>query len=120
MDEAEQRQLSRDSLFVMADLRLEGSDEEHRVKVRNLSSGGMMGEGSVRVARGEIIQVHIRNIGWVEGSIAWVQDNRFGIAFREDIDPKVARAPTLSGEHSPRFTRPPLTDFSRSGTLRKI
>ena len=73
MDEAEQRQLARDSLFVMADLRLDGSDEEHRIKVRNLSSGGMMGEGSVRVKRGAMLQVHIRNIGWVEGSIAWVR-----------------------------------------------
>lgn len=120
MDEAEQRQLARDSLFVMADLRLDGSEDEHRIKVRNLSSGGMMGEGSVRVKRGAILQVHIRNIGWVEGSIAWVQDDRFGIAFREDIDPKVARAPAVSGEHSPRFTRPPLADLSRSGVVRKI
>ena len=120
MDEAEQRQLARDSLFVMADLRLEGSDEEHRIKVRNLSSGGMMGEGSVRVTRGAVIQVHIRNIGWVEGSIAWVQENRFGIAFRDDIDPKVARAPAVPGEHSPRFTRPPMSDSARSGVLRKV
>lgn len=120
MDEAEQRQLARDSLFVMADLRLDGSDDEHRIKVRNLSSGGMMGEGSVRVTRGAILQVHIRNIGWVEGSIAWVQDDRFGIAFREDIDPKVARAPIQPGEHSPRYTRPPLSDLARSGQVRKI
>ena len=120
MDEAEQRQLTRDSLFVMADLRLEGSDDAHRIKVRNLSSGGMMGEGSVRVKRGAVLQVHIRNIGWVEGSIAWVQDDRFGIAFCEDIDPKVARAPAVHGEHSPRFTRPPLHDPARSGLVRKI
>ena len=120
MDEAEQRQLARDSLFVMADLRLDGSDEEHRIKVRNLSSGGMMGEGPVRVKRGANLEVHIRNIGWVEGLIAWVQDDRFGIAFNEDIDPKVARAPAASGDHSPRYTRPPLADPSQSGVLRKI
>jgi hypothetical protein len=93
---------------------------EHRIKVRNLSSGGMMGEGSVRVKRGAILQVHIRNIGWVEGSIAWVQDDRFGIAFREDIDPKVARSSSQPSERSPRFTRPPLPDFAPSGMVRKI
>jgi len=120
MDEAEQRQLARDSLFVMAGLRLDGSDEEHRIKVRNLSSGGMMGEGPVRVWRGALVEVYVRNIGWVEGSIAWVQDDRFGIAFREEIDPKVARAPAVSGEHSPRFTRPSQADHTRSGVLRKI
>lgn len=120
MDEPENRHIARDSLFVMADLRLEGSDEEHRIKVRNLSAGGMMGEGTVRVVRGAVIQVNIRNIGWVEGSIAWVQESRFGIAFREDIDPKVARAPLTDGDHSPRFTRPPLSDLTGSGIVRKI
>jgi hypothetical protein len=93
MDGSENRQIARDSLFVMADLRLPGTDDEHRIKVRNLSAGGMMGEGPVRVMRGDRVQVNIRNIGWVEGSIAWVQDDRFGVAFCEEIDPKVARAP---------------------------
>ena len=120
MDESENRHIARDSLFVMADLRLDGSHEEHRIKVRNLSAGGMMGEGDVRVFRGAVISVNIRNIGWVEGSIAWVQENRFGIAFREDIDPKVARAPLADGEHSPRYTRPPLSDLPGSGVVRKI
>jgi PilZ domain len=120
MDESENRQIARDSLFVMADLRLDGSHEEHRIKVRNLSAGGMMGEGAVRVFRGAIIEVNIRNIGWIEGSIAWVEENRFGIAFREDIDPKVARAPLNDGEHSSRYARPPLSDPSGNGLLRKI
>lgn len=120
MDEAENRHNARDSLFVMADLRLDGSEEEHRIRVRNLSAGGMMGEGTVHVFRGAVIEINIRNIGWVEGSIAWVQDSRFGVAFREDIDPKVARAPLTAGEHSPRYTRPPLADLSGGGLLRKI
>ncbi len=120
MDEAEQRHIARDSLFVMVDLRLDGSEEEHRIKMRNLSSGGMMGEGTVRVFRGAAISVNIRNIGWVEGSIAWVHESRFGIAFREDIDPKVARAPAAPGEHSPRYTRSPLPELSGTGVVRKI
>jgi hypothetical protein len=93
MDGSENRQIARDSLFVMADLRLRDSAAEHRIKVRNLSAGGMMGEGIVRVSRGDLVEVNIRNIGWVEGSIAWVQDDRFGVAFQDEIDPKVARAP---------------------------
>ena len=93
MDGSENRQIARDSLFVMADLRLPDSQAEHRIKVRNLSAGGMMGEGALRVSRGDLVEVNIRNIGWVEGSVAWVQDDRFGVAFHEEIDPKVARAP---------------------------
>jgi hypothetical protein len=91
MDGSENRQLARDSLFVMADLRLDGVDGEHRIKMRNLSSGGMMGEGAVRVSRGASVQVNVRNIGWVEGTVAWVQDNRFGVAFVEEVDPAAVR-----------------------------
>lgn len=123
MDEAEQRQLARDSLFVMAGLRLDGSDDEHRIKVRNLSSGGMMGEGPVRVKRGAIIEVHIRNIGWVEGSIAWVQESRFGIAFRDEIDPKLARAPQAAKAANDGLLihRPAAAVGARGeGPLRKI
>lgn len=93
MDQNDHRHIGRDSLFLMAELQIEGLDGEHRIKVRNLSSGGMMGEGPVKVVRDAIVAVRIRNVGWVEGSIAWVHGNRFGVAFREEIDPKGARAP---------------------------
>ena len=119
MTENEHRQLSRDSLFLMADLRLSGDSEAHRVKVRNLSAGGMMAEGLLKTVRGTLVEVHIRNIGWVSGSIAWVQGDRCGIAFNEDIDPLVARAPVAAGETTPRFTKPVLTNWG-DAQLRKI
>jgi hypothetical protein len=61
----------------------------------------MMGEGTIRVARGDAVEVNIRNIGWVEGSVAWVQDDRFGVAFGTEIDPKVARAPLAASGQTP-------------------
>ena len=93
MGDTDQRQIMRDSLFVMAGLRLTGKDTEYRVKIRNLSAGGLMAEGDFRVTRGVPISIEIRNLGWVDGVVAWVQDNRFGIAFDEEIDPKAARGP---------------------------
>ena len=93
MGDSDQRQIIRDSLFVMAGLRLDGKDKELRVKIRNLSAGGLMAEGDFRVTRGVPVSVEIRNLGWIDGIIAWVQDNRFGIAFDEEIDPKIARGP---------------------------
>lgn len=120
MSGSEHREIGRDSLFLMADLRVHGSEGEYRIKVRNLSSGGMMGEGVVRVFRGAVVDVNIRNIGWVEGTVAWVQDNRFGVAFRDEIDPKVARVSVGEGEHTPRFTRPPLRSSKANDVLRKI
>ncbi|HEY6870853.1 MAG TPA: PilZ domain-containing protein [Novosphingobium sp.] len=97
MSDGDNRHISRDSLFILADLRLEGQAAEHRVKVRNLSAGGMMGEADLRIATGDRIKVNLRNVGWIEGLVAWVQDNRFGVAFARDIDPKVVRAPAASG-----------------------
>jgi len=93
MGENDHRQIGRDSLFLMADLHVDGLEGQNRIKVRNLSSGGMMGEGPVQVVRGAVVAVRIRNVGWVEGSVAWVHGNRFGVAFRDEIDPKIARAP---------------------------
>lgn len=119
----ENRHLNRDSLFLMAELRVDGEDGEHRVKVRNLSAGGMMGEGRVRVARGNVVELNLRNIGWVEGTVAWVQDDRFGIAFVEDIDPLLARAPLATDVYHEDYTRIHRTfgHFKGTGgTLRKI
>lgn len=86
MSNIDTRQEHRGSLFLLAQLRVEGSADEHRVKLRNLSARGMMAEGPVRVSRGELVSVELRGIGWVEGSVAWKQDTRFGIAFVEEID----------------------------------
>lgn len=111
MSNVDTRQVNRDSLFLLAQLRVNGNDNEYRVKVRNLFAGGMMAEGAVDVARGELVSVELRNIGWVEGSVAWRQDNRFGIAFIDEIDPKRARAPVGQAAKPPldnphRFSAP--------------
>ena len=121
MASVETRQVERDSLLLIAQLRVSGGEGEYRVKVRNLSAGGMMAEGKVPVARGSLVSIALRNIGWVDGSVAWKQDDRFGIAFVEEIDPKEVRAPVKAGSPNlvrPRHTRPPLE--LRTDNLRKI
>ena len=117
MAEHDHRQLSRDSLFLLAEVRVAGGLAAHKVKVRNLSAGGMMAEGSLPAVRGARISVQIRNVGWVEGSIAWVQGDRCGIAFDEDIDPIVARAAPTFDQEARLFKTPLLIDKRR---LRKI
>ena len=126
MADNDHRQLSRDSLFLMAELRLPGQEARPgqealgRIKVRNLSAGGMMAEGTVKAVRGTLVEVNIRNVGWVEGAIAWVQGDRCGIAFSEDIDPMVARAPLVAGEGTARFVTPVGAFVEEVRTLRKI
>lgn len=101
MNNVDTRQVNRDSLFLLAQLRVDGQDELCRVKVRNLSAGGMMAEGAAQVTRGQRVEIELRNIGWVTGSVAWKQDERFGIAFVDEIDPSRARAPVDSGPIPP-------------------
>jgi hypothetical protein len=96
----ETRSVARDSLFLLADIRIENDAEARRIRVRNLSDGGMMGEGNLRVKRGHRLEIELRNIGRIGGTVAWVQDNRFGIAFDEEIDSQKARRP-LSAEPDP-------------------
>ena len=103
MTGVETRSVARDSLFLLADIRIEQGVETHRVRVRNLSDGGMMAEGSLKVKRGHRVEVELRNIGCVAASVAWVQDNRFGIAFDEEIDSQRARRP-LQGDELPAAT----------------
>jgi len=91
MSGLETRSVSRDSLFLLANVRVEQESEQYRVRVRNLSDGGMMGEGTMRVQRGTRVKVELRNIGKIDGSVAWVQDQRFGIAFDEEVDSQQAR-----------------------------
>lgn len=98
MTGVETRSVSRDSLFLLAEVRVEQNAETHKVRVRNLSDGGMMGEGNLRVMRGHRLAIQLRNIGTIAGTVAWVQDNRFGVAFDEEIDSQLARRPLQAGE----------------------
>lgn len=120
MSNVDTRQVGRDSLFLLAQVRVDGQDAPGRVKVRNLSAGGMMAEGSMKVIRGARIEVELRNLGWVAGTVAWCQGDRFGIAFVDDIDPKIARAPVAGS--TVRYDsegRPMATSDSDRG-LRKL
>ena len=126
MSNIDRRQVDRESLFLLAHVRVDGQQGASHVKVRNLSAGGMMAEGEAKVGRGTQVAVELRNIGWIDGSVAWKQDNRFGIAFVAEIDPSVVRAPTPGVETTnfeiPHYTRNYQTSPSPSdpGRLRKI
>ncbi|MFN3817765.1 PilZ domain-containing protein [Blastomonas sp.] len=95
----------RDSLFLLAELTFDGSSEVHKVKVRNLSPGGMMIESDLNVAQGQTITATLRNIGSVRGQVAWARTSRFGVAFDREINPKLARQPVGGGVELPRYLR---------------
>ncbi len=82
---------NRNSLLVKAMIRFPGSGEQGEVRVRNISAGGLMAEAPIRAGRGEVVEVQLKNIGWVTGKVAWIAESRFGIAFDLPIDPKTTQ-----------------------------
>ncbi len=85
------RNLTRESLIMMADMRVENVIAKYRVKVRNLSPGGMMGAGEARVVRGSRVTVTLRGLEPVKGTIAWMEGDRFGVAFDVEVDCEYAK-----------------------------
>lgn len=92
-DTASNRNDVRDSMFLIAELRFAGQAASVPVRVRNISSGGLMAEYPHGLDQGEAVEIEVRNIGWVAGRIAWSAAGRVGIAFNDPIDPLVARKP---------------------------
>ncbi|UVO49539.1 PilZ domain-containing protein [Sphingomonas sp. SUN019] len=83
----------RDSLFLLAQLHVEGRAEPIAVRVRNLSAGGLMAELPHPVPTDRAIDIDVRGIGRITGRIAWQTAGRIGVAFDQPIDPQRARKP---------------------------
>ena len=108
-DFAKQRSTARDSLLLTAQFRLQGGSQVEPVRVRNLSSGGLMAEYASPIARETAVEIEVRGVGWVRGRIAWATDGRVGIAFDNEIDPMLARKPVGKGTHTPTYVKPIFT-----------
>lgn len=93
MRDQDNRKHERDSLFLMAELRLERDGAPYAVKLRNISDSGVMAEGSMRVIRGSEVFVDLCNIGLVAGKVAWAAGDRCGIAFDEAVESAKVRFP---------------------------
>ena len=93
---AKKRQAARDSLFLTTDVMVVGALKPVTVRVRNLSPGGMMIDGNAVFHEGAVVSAELRGIGSVSGKIAWLMEERAGVAFDKEIDPKEARAPVTA------------------------
>lgn len=89
----------RDSLLLVADIVTEGALSALRYTVRNLSSGGMMAQGQDALPAGARVSVTLRNIGAVQGRVAWAEEGRYGISFDNEIDPQAVRAPVALSDY---------------------
>ena len=110
-DFAAQRTATRDSLLLAAMMRHPQLAEPVKVRVRNLSAGGLMAEYPDPMEAGAPVEIEVRGVGWVSGKVAWSTDGRIGVAFEKEINPKDARKPVGQGTHTPTYVKPPLRSF---------
>ena len=101
-----QREVPRDSLFLLATLKIDGRPDVANVRVRNLSAGGLMAEYAQSVEVGTAICVELRGVGAVHGHVAWVAEGRVGVAFTRPINPILARKPVGAAPEPKRTQRP--------------
>ncbi len=117
------RSNDRNSLLLKAVLRFPSSGTENEVRIRNLSSGGLMAEAPLRASRGESAEINLKNIGWITGKVAWVAESRIGIAFDYPIDPKAARQSVGTSkvdETMPHYLRKLNQPATQKPPLRRI
>lgn len=118
---AAKRSMDRDSLFLKAVLRFPNTKDEHEVRIRNVSAGGLMAEIPTDALRGEPVEIKLRSIGWVSGHIVWVTARRVGIAFDHPINPKGARKPANAGVRElPLYLQRLNTTPPPPGKLRRV
>ncbi len=92
---------NRDSLFLLARVRIDAAEHWTDVRVRNLSSGGLMAEIETALAMDTPVELELRGVGRVTGRVAWQAEGRTGIAFDAEIDPMKARKPVGRGAPRP-------------------
>lgn len=115
------RAVERDAMFLMTDLVFESGQPSVRVKVRNLSSYGMMIEGDLRLKRGTRVVAELRNIGPVAGVIVWVRAPRYGVAFEDEIDHRQTRSEVFAGpREAPGYARAAVTPARHGGWNGKL
>ena len=100
------RERNRESMFLLAGVRFSEGAAMLNARVRNLSSGGMMIDSAIEYSKGHVVFVDLKNIGVVSGYVAWSTTTRLGIAFDNQIDPKLARLPLITSAPIPEYARP--------------
>lgn len=85
------RQPPRQAMLQPARLWLQGDVEDRKVRLRNLSPGGVMVDCAAVREPGTPVSLSMDGLGTVAGKVAWCTAGRMGIAFDTPVDPALAR-----------------------------
>ena len=108
------RDKSRESIFLGAVVHVGDEKQSRNVRVRNISSGGMMIDLPGPQPRGLLVVAEMKGIGEVRGQIVWSTENRAGIAFEKMVDPKLARHTPAPAPAAPFYSKPVLSPSDTS------
>lgn len=101
MAATDQRISHRDRILLLAQLRVAGETEIHAVRIRDLSATGLRAQFTGRALDHIRVAIEIRNLGWIDGRVAWQGADTIGIHFDEPIDPDKARIAVTGAYHVP-------------------
>lgn len=90
---AHQRAEPRDSMFLNSTIQRLATAETWPLRVRNLSSGGLMADCPGTFTLGDEVEMDVRGVGLQKGTIAWTANHRIGVTFERPINPMLARRP---------------------------
>lgn len=97
----------RQNVMLMASLR--AGVFETRVRVADISKGGVKLRSAACVPPGAEVQIELPGLGWVAAIVAWTRADTFGLRFHTEIDPGAARQ-AVTGAY---ITPPPPAQLRR-------
>ena len=89
------RTRQRDSMLLMGTIKAAGDEaaQPRPIRIRNLSSTGLMAEAQFDLGVGASVEIGLRGIDVVLGEVVWANGGKVGIRFRAEIDPTRTRTP---------------------------
>lgn len=87
----EGRRAVRHSVYLLAAVRAEDGRPLGEVKIRNISSTGMMAETGLPLRKGDAVEIDLRGIGAVQAVVIWRTLHKVALRFDLPIDPLLTR-----------------------------
>lgn len=93
------RGADRQNMFIKAIFKIQGSDIEHPITIRDISSTGLKASTCNAPFVGGKVEVELRNIGTVPATVIWVENGKIGLHFSRIIDPSQTKI-EITGTYS--------------------
>ncbi|ATE67243.1 PilZ domain-containing protein [Rhizorhabdus dicambivorans] len=77
-----------------------GTESIHGVTLTDISRGGLMAAGAGQLVPGAFLTLEVPLVGWREGEVVWIADNRAGCRF---LQPLSLEELALAAAHSDRL-----------------